>query len=168
MLFKFVFQSSPSVVPYHERNLLKPLPPNPDPILNVRLRGLISQHGILPENINKFLKFSGVNQILQSWESFPLCGPSIVHTKIPVNYFVYFLPRRKIRGDRWVLVKAEENAGVIDMGDGWVAFELNPIIIHLIEPFEGAATEWRNCSRCYRGRLHSSNSFDLEILMILI
>ena len=33
----------------------KPLPPNPDPVLNVEItKELIEQHGIFPKNINKF------------------------------------------------------------------------------------------------------------------
>ena len=37
----------------------KPLPPNPDPILNVEItKDLISQHGILPEEYQQILKNS--------------------------------------------------------------------------------------------------------------
>ena len=64
--------------------------------------------------------------------------------KIPGNYFVFFPPRKKDKeAIGQVLVKAgEENAGVIDVGEGWgVAFKIES---HnhpsAIEPFEGAAT----------------------------
>ena len=64
--------------------------------------------------------------------------------KIPENYFVFFQLRKKDKDAiGQVLVKAgEENAGVIDVGEGWgVAFKIES---HnhpsAIEPFEGAAT----------------------------
>ena len=37
-----------------------PLPPNPDPVLNVEItQELIDQHGILPKGTNKFLRSPG-------------------------------------------------------------------------------------------------------------
>ena len=80
-----------------------PLPPNPDPVLNVEItQELIDQHGILPEEYQQILDILG-SQILPNLEFFRSCGLSIVLTKIPGNYLGCFpLKRRiKIRSDRF-------------------------------------------------------------------
>ena len=97
-----------------------------------------------PRSTNKYSKFLAVLQTLQSLGYFRLCGQNIVLTKIPENLLRLFPTEKKDKDAiGQVLVKAgEENAGVIDVGEGWgVAFKIES---HnhpsAIEPFEGAAT----------------------------
>ena len=63
---------------------------------------------------------------------------NIVPTKIRENFFVYSRLRKKIRTPLARCLKAgEENAGVIDVGDGWgVAFKRISQPPSAIEPFE--------------------------------
>ena len=63
-------------------------------------------------------------------------------TRIPESYLTFPTEKKNKNSIGQVLVKAgEENAGVIDVGEGWgVAFKLNPITIQFGGPFEGAAT----------------------------
>ena len=122
-----------------------PLPPNPDPVLNVEITDeLVSQHGLLPEEYQCILEILGREPNLTELGDF--LG-YVVRTLCLQEYekLLRLFPTEKIDKDAigQVLVKAgEENAGVIDVGDGWgVAFKIES---HnhpsAIEPFEGAAT----------------------------
>ena len=123
----------------------KPLPPNPDPILNVEItKDLISQHGILPEEYQQILEILGREPNLTELGIFSVMWSEHCAYKNTRKLLRLFPTEKKDKGAiGQVLVKAgEENAGVIDVGDGWgVAFKIES---HnhpsAIEPFEGAAT----------------------------
>lgn len=123
----------------------KPLPPNPDPILNVEItKDLISQHGILLEEYQQILEILGREPNLTELGIFSVMWSEHCAYKNTRKLLRLFPTEKKDKGAiGQVLVKAgEENAGVIDVGDGWgVAFKIES---HnhpsAIEPFEGAAT----------------------------
>ena len=119
--------------------------PNPDPCLNVEITPeLIAQHGLLPveyENIQEILSRTpnltelGIFSVMWSEHC------AYKNTRKLLKLFPTEKKDKNAIGQ--VLVKAgEENAGVIDVGEGWgVAFKIES---HnhpsAIEPFEGAAT----------------------------
>src|SRR2546426_75538 len=99
---------------------------------------IVKQHGLSPE------EFERIKTILGREPNFTELG---IFSVMWSEHCSYKNSKRELRkfpttGDR-VLVKAgEENAGVIDIGDGWaVAFKMES---HnhpsAIEPFQGAAT----------------------------
>ncbi|MAK45637.1 MAG: phosphoribosylformylglycinamidine synthase II [Opitutae bacterium] len=121
------------------------LQPNPDPLLNVEItRDLIEQHGILPEEYEQILDILGREPNLTELGIFSVMWSEHCAYKNTRKLLRLFPTEKKDRDAiGQVLVKAgEENAGVIDVGDGWgVAFKIES---HnhpsAIEPFEGAAT----------------------------
>ena len=121
------------------------LPPNPDPCLNVEITPeLVSQHGLLPEEYEDVLKILGSEPNLTELGIFSVMWSEHCAYK-NTRKLLRLFPTEKEDKDAvgQVLVKAgEENAGVIDVGEGWgVAFKIES---HnhpsAIEPFEGAAT----------------------------
>jgi len=107
----------------------------PDPAITPEL---VAKHGITPE------EFSRIKDILKREPNFTELGIFSVMWSEHCSYKNSRLELRKFptTGPR-VLVKAgEENAGVIDIGDGWgIAFKMES---HnhpsAVEPFQGAAT----------------------------
>ena len=121
------------------------LPPNPDPCLNVEITPeLVAQHGLLPEEYDQILNILGRTPNLTELGIFSVMWSEHCAYKNTRKLLKLF-PTEKQDKDAIgkVLVKAgEENAGVIDVGEGWgVAFKIES---HnhpsAIEPFEGAAT----------------------------
>ena len=122
-----------------------PLPQNPDPVLNVEITDdLIQRHGILPEEYQQILAILGREPNLTELGIFSVMWSEHCAYKNTRKLLRLFPTEKKDKqAIGQVLVKAgEENAGVIDVGDGWgVAFKIES---HnhpsAIEPFEGAAT----------------------------
>ena len=122
-----------------------PLPPNPDPCLNVEITTeLIAQHGLLPEEYEQILRILGRTPNLTELGIFSVMWSEHCAYKNTRKLLKLFPTEKKDKNAiGQVLVKAgEENAGVIDVGEGWgVAFKIES---HnhpsAIEPFEGAAT----------------------------
>ncbi len=122
------------------------LSPNPDPLLNVRITPeLVNKHGILPEEYEKILGELGREPTLTELGIFSVMWSEHCSYKNSRPLLKQF-PAEKYRTDPpygKVLVKAgEENAGVIDIGEGWaICFKIES---HnhpsAVEPFEGAAT----------------------------
>ena len=122
-----------------------PLVLNPDPVLNVEItEELISQHGILPDEYEQILKILGRVPNLTELGIFSVMWSehcAYKNTRKLLRLFPTEKQDKESIGQ--VLVKAgDENAGVIDVGEGWgVAFKIES---HnhpsAIEPFEGAAT----------------------------
>ncbi|MBU6181608.1 MAG: phosphoribosylformylglycinamidine synthase subunit PurL [Verrucomicrobia bacterium] len=99
---------------------------------------IIAKHGIAPDEYDRILKILGREPNLTELGVFSVMWSehcSYKNSKLELKKFPVTGPR--------VLVKAgEENAGVIDIGDGWaIAFKMES---HnhpsAIEPFQGAAT----------------------------
>jgi phosphoribosylformylglycinamidine synthase II len=119
--------------------------PNPDPCLNVEItRELIAQHGLLPEEYENILEILGRTPNLTELGIFSVMWSEHCAYKNTRKLLKLFPTEKKDKNAiGQVLVKAgEENAGVIDVGEGWgVAFKIES---HnhpsAIEPFEGAAT----------------------------
>ena len=119
--------------------------PNPDPCLNVEITPeLIAQHGLLPEEYENILEILGRTPNLTELGIFSVMWSEHCAYKNTRKLLKLFPTEKKDKnGIGQVLVKAgEENAGVIDVGEGWgVAFKIES---HnhpsAIEPFEGAAT----------------------------
>ena len=127
------------------QNTATPLPPNPDPCLNVEITPeLVAQHGLLPEEYEQVLEILGRVPNLTELGIFSVMWSEHCAYK-NTRKLLRLFPTEKQDKDSvgQVLVKAgEENAGVIDVGEGWgVAFKIES---HnhpsAIEPFEGAAT----------------------------
>ncbi len=122
------------------------LPPNPDPVLNVEITpALVEKHGILPEEYEKIVAGLGREPTLTELGIFSVMWSEHCSYKNSRPLLKGF-PTEKARDDQpygKVLVKAgEENAGVIDIGEGWgICFKIES---HnhpsAVEPFEGAAT----------------------------
>ena len=123
-----------------------PMPANPDPLLNQPITPeLIRKHGILPDEFELICKSLGRQPTLTETGIFSVMWSEHCSYKNSKSLLKGF-PTEK-RGETKdygrVLVKAgEENAGIIDVGNGWaVAFKIES---HnhpsAIEPFEGAAT----------------------------
>ena len=126
-------------------NTTSPLPPNPDPCLNVEITPeLVAQHGLLPEEYDQVLQILGRIPNLTELGIFSVMWSEHCAYKNTRKLLRLFPTEKKDKDSvGQVLVKAgEENAGVIDVGEGWgVAFKIES---HnhpsAIEPFEGAAT----------------------------
>ena len=122
-----------------------PLPLNPDSVLNVEITDdLIERHGILPQEYQQILAMLGREPNLTELGIFSVMWSEHCAYKNTRKLLRLFPTEKKDKqAIGQVLVKAgEENAGVIDVGDGWgVAFKIES---HnhpsAIEPFEGAAT----------------------------
>jgi phosphoribosylformylglycinamidine synthase len=122
------------------------LPPNPDPVLNQAITpALVQKHGLLPDEYAVVVRILGREPSLTELGIFSVMWSehcSYKNTRVLLKGF----PLEK-RGPTEkfgrVLVRAgEENAGIIDVGDGWaIAFKIES---HnhpsALEPFEGAAT----------------------------
>jgi phosphoribosylformylglycinamidine synthase len=122
------------------------LPPNPDPILNQTVTpDLVRKHGLLPEEYELVRGFLGREATLTELGIFSVMWSEHCSYKNSRPLLKGFPTEKKGPTPRFgrVLVKAgEENAGIIDVGDGWaVAFKIES---HnhpsAVEPFEGAAT----------------------------
>ena len=119
--------------------------PNPDPCLNVEITPeLIAQHGLLPGEYQNILEILGRTPNLTELGIFSVMWSEHCAYKNTRKLLKLFPTEKKDKNEiGQVLVKAgEENAGVIDVGEGWgVAFKIES---HnhpsAIEPFEGAAT----------------------------
>ncbi|TVR47349.1 MAG: phosphoribosylformylglycinamidine synthase subunit PurL [Puniceicoccaceae bacterium] len=123
-----------------------PLPPNPDPVLNVPLtEELIRRHGLLDEEMARIRELLGREPTLTELGIFSVMWSEHCSYKNSKPLLRLFPLEKAETGDGpgRILVKAgEENAGVIDIGGGWaVAFKIES---HnhpsAVEPFEGAAT----------------------------
>jgi phosphoribosylformylglycinamidine synthase len=136
-------QSTPSNL---KPKVSAPLPPNPDPILNQTMtEELVRKHGLLPDEYEVIQRSLGRDPTLTELGIFSVMWSEHCSYKNSRKLLKGF-PTEKARatnGVGRVLVKAgEENAGIIDVGDGWaVAFKIES---HnhpsAVEPFEGAAT----------------------------
>ena len=121
------------------------LPPLPDEELRVEITDeVVADHGLLPEEYERVLKILGRTPNLTELGIFSVMWSehcAYKNTRKLLRLFPNEKSDKNALGQ--VLVKAgEENAGVIDVGDGWgVAFKIES---HnhpsAIEPFEGAAT----------------------------
>ena len=122
-----------------------PLPPNPDPCLNVEITPeLVAQHGLLPEEYERILGILGRTPNLTELGIFSVMWSEHCAYKNTRKLLKLFPTEKKDKeAIGQVLVKAgDENAGVIDVGEGWgVAFKIES---HnhpsFIEPYQGAAT----------------------------
>lgn len=122
------------------------LPPNPDPILNVPITPeLIAKHGLQPDEYDLITNALGREPTLTELGIFSVMWSEHCSYKNSKPLLRTFPVEKKdtSRGYGKVLVKAgEENAGVIDIGNGWaICFKIES---HnhpsAVEPFEGAAT----------------------------
>jgi phosphoribosylformylglycinamidine synthase II len=122
------------------------LPPNPDPVLNQPITPeLVKKHGLLPEEYGQVLKHLGREPSLTELGIFSVMWSEHCSYKNTRPLLKGFPTEKRGASANFgrVLVKAgEENAGIIDVGDGWaIAFKIES---HnhpsAIEPFEGAAT----------------------------
>jgi len=123
-----------------------PLPANPDPILNQPITpALVKKHGVLPEEFEAIKGFLDREPTLTELGIYSVMWSEHCAYKNSRPLLKGFPTEKKGASENFgrVLVKAgEENAGIIDIGDGWaVAFKIES---HnhpsAIEPFEGAAT----------------------------
>ena len=122
-----------------------PLPPNPDPVLNAAITPeLVRKHNLLPEEYERIKGLLGREPNLTELGVFSVMWSEHCSYKNSRKLLRGF-PTAKADANsaNQVLVKAgEENAGVIDIGDGWaISFKIES---HnhpsAVEPFEGAAT----------------------------
>jgi phosphoribosylformylglycinamidine synthase II len=122
------------------------LPPNPDPVLNQAVTPeLAGRHGLLAEEFEQIRRHLGRDPTLTELGIFSVMWSEHCSYKNTRPLLKGFPTERAGATADFgrVLVKAgEENAGVIDVGDGWaIAFKIES---HnhpsAIEPFEGAAT----------------------------
>lgn len=118
---------------------------NPDPRLNVPITAeLIDKHGLTSDEYSKIVSILGREPNLTELGVFSVMWSEHCSYKNSKN-LLKTLPIVKVDQSALgqVLVKAgEENAGVIDIGDGWaICFKIES---HnhpsAVEPFEGAAT----------------------------
>jgi phosphoribosylformylglycinamidine synthase subunit PurL len=123
-----------------------PLPPNPDPVLNAKITPeLVRRHGLLPDEYERIAATLGREPTLTELGIFSVMWSEHCSYKNTRPLLKGFPTEKKgaTAGFGRVLVKAgEENAGIIDVGDGWaIAFKIES---HnhpsAVEPFEGAAT----------------------------
>ena len=121
------------------------LPPNPDPVLNAAITPeLVRKHNLLPEEYERIKNILGREPVLTELGVFSVMWSEHCSYKNSRKLLRNF-PTAKADANApgQVLVKAgEENAGVIDIGDGWaISFKIES---HnhpsAVEPFEGAAT----------------------------
>lgn len=123
------------------------LPPNPDPNLNVPItKELIEKHGILPEEYEHIQQILGREPNLVELGIFSVMWSehcAYKNSRPLLKLFPTSKENPGPNGEGQILVKAgEENAGVVDIGDGWaIAFKIES---HnhpsAVEPFQGAAT----------------------------
>jgi phosphoribosylformylglycinamidine synthase subunit PurL len=122
------------------------LPPNPDPVLNQPITPeLVKKHGLLPDEYDKVRDHLGRDPTLTELGIFSVMWSEHCSYKNTRPLLQGFPTEKRGATQAFgrVLVKAgEENAGIIDVGDGWaIAFKIES---HnhpsAIEPFEGAAT----------------------------
>jgi len=122
------------------------LPPNPDPVLNQPITPeLVKKHGLLPEEFEQVQRHLGRTPTLTELGIFSVMWSEHCSYKNTRPLLKGFPTEKRGATEAFgrVLVKAgEENAGIIDVGDGWaIAFKIES---HnhpsAIEPFEGAAT----------------------------
>jgi phosphoribosylformylglycinamidine synthase len=122
------------------------LPPNPDPVLNQPITPeLVKKHGLLPEEYEQVRRHLGREPSLTELGIFSVMWSEHCSYKNTRPLLKGFPTEKRGATENFgrVLVKAgEENAGIIDVGDGWaIAFKIES---HnhpsAIEPFEGAAT----------------------------
>lgn len=119
--------------------------PNPDSRLNVEITDeVVEQHGLLPQEYQKILSILGRKPNMTELGIFSVMWSEHCAYKNTRKLLGLFPTEKKDKDALGqVLVKAgDENAGVIDIGEGWgVAFKIES---HnhpsAIEPFEGAAT----------------------------
>ncbi len=123
-----------------------PLPPNPDPYLNREITpALVKQHGLLPAEYALIQRQLGRLPTLTELGIYSVMWSEHCSYKNSRPLLKGFPTEKKSATEHFgrVLVKAgEENAGIIDVGDGWaIAFKIES---HnhpsAVEPFEGAAT----------------------------
>ncbi|HEY1792772.1 MAG TPA: phosphoribosylformylglycinamidine synthase subunit PurL [Opitutaceae bacterium] len=122
------------------------LPPNPDPVLNQAITPeLVRKHGLLPEEYEKAKAHLGREPTLTELGIFSVMWSEHCSYKNTRPLLKGFPTEKRVPagGVGTILVKAgEENAGIVDVGDGWaIAFKIES---HnhpsAVEPFEGAAT----------------------------
>jgi phosphoribosylformylglycinamidine synthase subunit PurL len=122
------------------------LPSNPDPVLNQPITPeLVRKHGLRPEEYEQVCGHLGREPTLTELGIFSVMWSEHCSYKNTRPLLKGFPTEKKGATEHFgrVLVKAgEENAGIIDVGDGWaIAFKIES---HnhpsAIEPFEGAAT----------------------------
>jgi phosphoribosylformylglycinamidine synthase len=122
------------------------LPPNPDPVLNQPVTAaLVKKHGLLAEEFELIRGHLGRDPTLTELGIFSVMWSEHCSYKNTRPLLKGFPTEKKGATPAFgrVLVKAgEENAGIIDVGDGWaIAFKIES---HnhpsAVEPFEGAAT----------------------------
>ena len=122
------------------------LPPNPDPVLNQPITPeLIKKHGLLPDEYEQVKIHLGRAPTLTELGIFSVMWSEHCSYNNTRPLLKGFPTEKRGATENFgrVLVKAgEENAGIIDVGDGWaIAFKIES---HnhpsAIEPFEGAAT----------------------------
>ena len=123
----------------------EPLPPNPAPELNVPITPeLIQKHGLLPAEYEQIKGILGREPTLTELGVFSVMWSehcSYKNSRLLLRGFP--MEKKDPNALGKVLVRAgEENAGVIDIGDGWaICFKIES---HnhpsAVEPFEGAAT----------------------------
>jgi phosphoribosylformylglycinamidine synthase II len=120
--------------------------PNPDPVLNQAITPeLVKKHGLLPAEYELIRQQLGRDPVLTELGIFSVMWSEHCSYKNTKPLLKGFPTEKRGPTDKFgkVLVKAgEENAGIIDVGDGWaIAFKIES---HnhpsAIEPFEGAAT----------------------------
>ena len=122
------------------------LPPNPDPVLNQPITPeLVRKHGLLPDEYEAVRGHLGRDPTLTELGIFSVMWSEHCSYKNTRPLLKGFPTEKRGATAAFgrVLVKAgEENAGIIDVGDGWaIAFKIES---HnhpsAVEPFEGAAT----------------------------
>src|ERR1700738_536709 len=100
-----------------------PLPPNPDPVLNQPITPeLVKKHGILPTEYEVIKKALDREPALTELGIFSVMWSEHCSYKNSRPLLKGFPTEKKRPTEKFgqVLVKAgEENAGVIDIGDGW-------------------------------------------------
>lgn len=121
------------------------LPPNPDPILNATITPeLVKKHNLLPEEYAHIQSVLGRDPTLTELGIYSVMWSEHCSYKNSKSVLKGF-PKEKAdkNAPGQLLVKMqEENAGVVDIGDGWaICFKIES---HnhpsAVEPFEGAAT----------------------------
>jgi phosphoribosylformylglycinamidine synthase II len=123
------------------------LPPNPDPVLNIPITSeIIEKHGIRQDEYERIQTILGREPNLVELGIFSVMWSehcAYKNSRPLLKLFPTSKGQPGPNGEGKVLVKAgEENAGVVDIGDGWaIAFKIES---HnhpsAVEPFEGAAT----------------------------
>ena len=115
------------------------LPPNPDPCLNVEITSeLVAQHGLLPEEYEDILRILGRVPNLTELGIFSVMWSEHCSYKNSILWL-----KKLPKDGPHMLVKAgEENAGLVDIGDGIACCFKIESHNHpsAIEPYQGAAT----------------------------